>query len=84
MFTAISTDLNEKLVALCQAYGMTKSGLIAYYVGKMVDQETRVNGLISQDSFAQVMSTLLSKQIQLAPGEQYPDLELKFPVETED
>lgn len=61
VMTAVSPELNEKLNALCKAYGMSKSGLVAYYVGKMVDTETRVQNLVNSESMNNLMKSLLLK-----------------------
>lgn len=75
VMTAVSPELNEKLMALCKAYGTTKSSLVAYYVGKAVDMETRVQGLVTQDTLTSLMTSLVKRgdipQITLPNGNIY-------------
>jgi len=52
---SISVELNERLTQLCEDYGMTKSSLCAYYIGKQVNLETKVNSLASQESVNSIM-----------------------------
>lgn len=61
LMTAVSPELNKRLDALCDAYGMTKSGLIAYYVGKSVDMETRAQSLLNEDTMTSMMKAMVIK-----------------------
>jgi hypothetical protein len=64
VMSAISPELNEKLIALCKAYGMTKSGLMAYYIGKMVDTESRVQNLVSQHTIENLLKSAMQGEAE--------------------
>lgn len=64
VMSAISPELNEKLIALCKAYGMTKSGLMAYYIGKMVDTESRVQNLVSQHTIENLLKSAIQGEAE--------------------
>lgn len=80
LMTAVSPELNEKLMTLCKAYGMSKSGLIAYYVGKMVDTETRFHSLVNQDTVNELVKAMVMGQ-NLGNLTEEPDIQLSFDVE---
>lgn len=64
VMTAVSPELNDKLVALCKAYGMSKSGLVAYYIGKMVDTESRVQNLVSQHTIESLLKSAIQGEAE--------------------
>ena len=64
VMTAVSPELNEKLIALCKAYGMSKSGLMAYYIGKMVDTESRVQSLVSQHTIENLLKSAIQGEAE--------------------
>jgi len=80
IMTAVSPELNEKLMTLCKAYGMSKSGLVAYYVGKMVDTETRFQSLVNQDTINELVKTMVMGQ-NMGNLTEVPDIQLSFDVE---
>jgi hypothetical protein len=59
--TALSPELIEKLDNLCKKYGTTKSGLIAYYVGRAVETETQANNLMTSDTVNMLMKAMLDR-----------------------
>lgn len=77
IMTAVSPELNEKLMTLCKAYGMSKSGLVAYYVGKMVDTETRFQNLVNQETVNELVKTMVMGQ-NLGNLTEQPDMQLTF------
>lgn len=77
IMTAVSPELNDKLISLCKAYGMSKSGLVAYYVGKMVDTETRFQNLVNENTVNELIKTMVMGQ-NLGNLTEIPDLTLPF------
>lgn len=80
IMTAVSPDLNDKLISLCKAYGMSKSGLVAYYVGKMVDTETRFQSLVNQETINELVKTMVMGQ-NMGNLTEVPGTELPYDVE---
>lgn len=83
IMTAVSPELNEKLISLCKAYGMSKSGLVAYYVGKMVDTETRFQNLVNENTVNELIKTMVMGQ-NLGNLTEVPDLTLPFNTSEEE
>ena len=83
IMTAVSPELNEKLISLCKAYGMSKSGLVAYYVGKMVDTETRFQNLVNENTVNELIKTMVMGQ-NLGNLTEEPDLTLPFNTSDEE
>lgn len=63
-----------------QSLWNVKSGLVAYYVGKMVDTETRFQSLVNQDTINELVKAVVMGQ-NLGNLHEVPDLQLSFDVE---
>jgi len=42
----IGTETNQRLDEISYRLGMSKSGLVAYYLGKMIDQESKAQEIL--------------------------------------
>ena len=78
----ISLELNEKIDLLCRTYGMSKSSLCAYYLGKMVDQEMMLKNSLSTEGLQKIFSNFLPKETNLM-SDDVDDLQLPFDNELE-
>jgi len=58
IMTSISVDLNNQLTELAKQYGMSKSGLVAYYVGRSVAIETKASSVLDSQSIAMLMHSM--------------------------
>lgn len=65
---AISRDLYDKLVVLTESYGMSKSALVAYYVGRSVDTETRI-----KDATPNLVDNLMKMMLERGDIPDYTD-----------
>lgn len=59
---AVSPELNERLNQLCKDYGMSKSSLCAYYIGKQANLESKVNSVMDMENLNNIMA-LMTKDL---------------------
>lgn len=56
---AIGREVYDKLDMLCSAYGLTKSNLVAYYIGQRVDAELRVQNMMHPNALDKLMKSMV-------------------------
>lgn len=57
-YVRLSVETVEKLDVIAKELGMTRSSLIAYYVGQGVNQEIKKNRLMDPDTYTEMIKDL--------------------------
>lgn len=65
---AITKELYDKIATVSESYGMSKSGLVAYYVGRAVDTEIAI-----KKQTPNMMDTLLKLMLERGDIPDYVD-----------